>query len=70
MRDGGVDDLARDVRAAHQLGDDVHFGMLHHLAPVGGPNDVVDACRQLLAGNRAAAQRLHAQIGKPSFSAI
>ena len=39
VRDGGVDDLARHGGAAHQLGDNVHFGMRHHLAPVRGAKD-------------------------------
>ena len=55
----GIDDFARHRGAPHQLGDDIHFRMGHHLAPVGGAKDRVG----LLAFdyNRPAAQRLHSQ---------
>ena len=54
------------VGAAHQLGDDVHFRMRHHLAPVRGAKNRVRRRRQFLRANRPAAQRLHAQL-KPQL---
>ena len=69
VRDGRVDDLARHRGAAHQFGDDIHFRMRHHLAPVrGAQNGVRTFCRRFTP-----IDRLHSAFtrnGNPSFSAI
>ncbi len=61
MRDGGVDNFARDGCPTHQLGHDVDFRMGNDLAPIGRLPDRDGCRRQILAGNRTAAKRLDAQ---------
>ena len=45
--------------AAHQFRDDLHVRMRHHLAPVGGLEDVAEPRRNLFGVHRAAAHRDH-----------